>query len=67
MKLHSTRKDYIATILIDCVQINIYIHSLLHTQIAIGNKIMKYYFNWIDKRIELISSDEMKMILESYD
>ena len=46
-------------LLFDAVPIENYLFSLLHAEIAVGNKIVENYFLWITERMEKISEEEV--------
>ena len=55
------KKGCVKTLLFNSVPIENYIFSLLHTEIGVGNKIVYTYFDWITKRIEPITDEEVEL------
>jgi hypothetical protein len=43
-----------------CVPINAYIIPILHTEIGIGNRLLKSFLDWVDLRIENVPDDEIE-------
>jgi hypothetical protein len=43
-----------------CVPINSYIIPILHTEIGIGNRLLKSFLDWVDLRIENVPDDEIE-------
>jgi hypothetical protein len=43
-----------------CVSINSYILPILHTEIGIGNRLLKSFLDWVDLRIENVPDNEIK-------
>ena len=43
------------------IQIENFIHSLLHAEIGIGNKIINSFYNWITKHVELLSDEVVEL------
>jgi hypothetical protein len=41
--------------------INAYIISILHTEIGIGNRLLKSFLDWVNLRIELVPDDEIEV------
>jgi hypothetical protein len=48
----ANRKGCVDVPLWTCVPINSYIHPILHTEIGIGNFLLKSFLDWVDLRIE---------------
>ena len=55
------KKGCVKSLLFDSVPIKNYSFYLLRVEIGVGNKIIYSYFEWINKRIELISDEEVNM------
>jgi hypothetical protein len=43
-----------------CVPINSYILPILHTEIGIGNRLLKSFLDWVDLRIENVPDNEIE-------
>ncbi len=43
-----------------CVPINSYIIPILHTEIGIGNRLLKSFLDWVDLRIENVPDDKIE-------
>jgi hypothetical protein len=43
-----------------CVSINSYILPILHTEIGIGNRLLKSFLDWVDLRIENVPDNEIE-------
>ena len=55
------KKGSVKQLLFYSVPIENYIFSLLHAGIGVGNKKMYTYFDWINKKIEPITDDELEL------
>ena len=43
-----------------CVPINLYIVPILHTEIGIGNRLLKSFLDWVDLRIKRVPDEEIE-------
>ena len=55
------KKGSVKTLLFDSIPIENYIFLLFHAEICVWNKIVYTHFDWINKRIEPITDDELEL------
>ena len=54
------RKGVVDVILFESVSIRLYIYSILHSEIGLGNFVLNLFFLWVDYRIENITEEEIE-------
>ena len=57
----SNRKGVKETQLLNKIDINQFIYPILHSEIGLGNYILKFFFDWIDNKLENISMKIKKL------
>ena len=54
----TNRRGVVDEPLFESVRVDQYIIPILHTEIGLGNSMLKSFFDWIDYRVEIVSDEE---------
>ena len=56
----SNRRGVVDLPLFSDVQPSQYVFPILHTEIGLGNSLLKSFFKWVDYRVEQVSEEEVE-------